>query len=112
VLNYTPGAGQTDSAWKSTEESRWCPSEEVKKQFIQDWDYFRPLGPKGESRRGTFPTGWDNSFMLAQVIVQPLISMPPPRTLVIEFIRGRKEEEKLQDLKNANSITELSNDED
>lgn len=109
-LSYTPGAGQTDQAWKSTEKSHWCPSDEVQNQFIQDWDYFRPLGPEGENRSGAFLTGVKSPVMLAEVITRPVISAPS-KTLDIAFIRGRREDEKLQDAENANRVTELSDDE-
>ena len=106
-----PGLGQSDSKWESKQSSGWCPTEEVKEQFMQDWDYFRPSGPNGEPRRGSFPTGLDIPSMLAEVVIQPVVSLPS-KTLVIKFVQGGTESEKLQDAANAERIKELSDDEE
>jgi len=49
--------------------------------------------------------------MLAEVITRPVI-LAPSKTLAIAFIRGRREDERLQDAENRNRITELSDDEE
>ena len=110
-MNYMPGLGQSDSKWESKQSSGWCPTEEVKEQFMQDWDYFRPSGPNGEPRRGSFPTGLVIPSMLAEVVIQPVVSLPS-KTLVIKFIQGRTESEKQLDAENAERIQELSDDEE